>query len=538
MKKIFDDYRSIIFAVFHETFILLDSAKSNGHQKNTTEDDRLLFFIFEKILLLLPKHLQNRWHMNSLIFIFKKCLIPTNLLQIRLQSMRLFLIYYQILGEENIRSNQQIEILYASLIPGIVTDMGFTHQHLSEFPITDKNYLKYGIRPFPIEPFIKNPDQSLNSLNNVTIVNANNYPHYEYKNYTKLIFLQNLLDYQISQCIKIHWEDNERGSAINQRMKGFAFLFDSFVRIYLPYIFPKFYMKEKEKESWPDYRKNYDKEREWQDYTFRKLFSIYQPPNEIPKLRKFRDIYSKGNEQLNILQATIIQWFTKYLLGKESMLHGTNSSATLTPKTEMHNISKYSSSTNLSSTNSGHLSTSTGFLFNNQSNKIANNQISATFEFECEIYRLLLNSKRSYVDLILNLFHQAFLWPFNEDLESPMRDVIKVYRQWINKETTNPLPLFLAEPNTNIANNNCNMTNSSTGQVPNQLLPQYSNDDNVCAGYMNMLYIFIISSANVFLLEVPTEMNQILDRQVDACKRVFNIYRYMVMKIEMERNVW
>ncbi|OTF74998.1 hypothetical protein BLA29_001292, partial [Euroglyphus maynei] len=540
VKEIFLSNYSVIYSVFHETFVILDSVKFNGHRKNATEDDRLLFFIFEKILILLPEKLEKRWQMNSLIFIFRKCLHPTNLLPIRLEAMRLFIIYYQILGEINVRQNQQIEFLYASLIPGIVlNDIILTNQYLAESPLVDPNQIKYyGIRPFPIEPFIVNIDQSLSSLHSNSSSgthgsNLNSYPNYEYKQYTKIFFTQHLLDFSISQCAKIYWFDHRE----RRHVRGFEFLFASFARIYLPYIFPVLATK------------NHN-ENEWNDFTIRLLISIYNPSNELPKLRRYRDHYSSQNEHVPFLQAVVIQWFAKYLLNKEIANNG--QTATLTPTNSStdpfsNNLSKYSNSqsnllhsSNFSSLLSMSQSSSLSMFNQSSSKTLLNNQqnmiTSPTFEYECEIFRLLLNSRRFYVDLVLNLFHQSFLWPFHEDLTTTMRDVIKVYRQWIYKEIGSPLPLFLAEP-TNI--NSGNLTNSPL--IPNQpitLMTQLSNDDNVCAGYMNMMNIFIMSSSNVFLLEVPSEMVPILEKQVDVSKRVFNIYRYMVMKIEMERSVW
>ncbi|XP_075587715.1 ral GTPase-activating protein subunit alpha-1 isoform X1 [Dermatophagoides farinae] len=545
VKETFMSNYSVIYSVFHETFVILDSVKFNGHRKNTTEDDRLLFYIFEKILILLPEKLEKRWQMNSLIFIFRKCLHPTNLLSIRLEAMRLFLIYYQILGETNLRQNQQIEFLYASLIPGVVlNETTCTNQHLAESPLIDPNQVKYyGIRPFPIEPFILNIDQSLSSLhssNSSSVTHGSNinssYPNYEYKQYTRIFFTLHLLDYSISQCAKIYWRDHRE----RRHLRGFEFLFSSFSRIYLPYIFPVLATK------------NHN-ENEWNDFTIRLLISIYHPTNELPKLRRFRDHYPNQNEHVPFLQAVVIQWFAKYLLGKEGASNQNNGqTATLTPTNSTtdplsSNLSKYSTSqsnllhsSSLSSLLSTSQSSSPMSLFNQSSSKtLLNNQqnmiTSQTFEYESEIFRSLLNSRRFYVDLVLNLFHQSFLWPFHEDLTTTMRDVIKVFRQWIYKENSSPLPLFLAEPNNNI--NSGNLTNSpSSSNQPMTLM--ISNDENVCAGYMNMMNIFVMSSSNVFLLEVPSEMVQILEKQVDVSKRVFNIYRYMVMKIEMEQSVW
>lgn len=54
----------------------------------------------------------------------------------------------------------------------------------------------------------------------------------------------------------------------------------------------------------------------------------------------------------------------------------------------------------------------------------------------------------------------------------------------------------------------------------------------------NVLQMFITNAANVFLLEVSAEYPLLLEEQVDTCKRVLNIYRYMVMHTRMEPRTW
>ena len=50
----------------------------------------------------------------------------------------------------------------------------------------------------------------------------------------------------------------------------------------------------------------------------------------------------------------------------------------------------------------------------------------------------------------------------------------------------------------------------------------------VRAGLQNVLQIFVTNASNVFLLQVSSEYPILLEEQVDLCKRVLNIYRYMV----------
>lgn len=54
----------------------------------------------------------------------------------------------------------------------------------------------------------------------------------------------------------------------------------------------------------------------------------------------------------------------------------------------------------------------------------------------------------------------------------------------------------------------------------------------------NVLQIFITQVASVFMSWVPVGSPVLLEEQVDICKRVLNIYRYMVMNSPMEQKTW
>lgn len=60
----------------------------------------------------------------------------------------------------------------------------------------------------------------------------------------------------------------------------------------------------------------------------------------------------------------------------------------------------------------------------------------------------------------------------------------------------------------------------------------------VRAGMQNILQLFMTHAANVFLLEVNQHLPTLLEEQTDACKRVLNIYRYMVMHTRMDNLTW
>lgn len=60
----------------------------------------------------------------------------------------------------------------------------------------------------------------------------------------------------------------------------------------------------------------------------------------------------------------------------------------------------------------------------------------------------------------------------------------------------------------------------------------------VRAGLQNVLRVFTTHAAGVFLVQVPSHCPTPLEEQTDACKRVLNIYRYMVMHTRMDTQTW
>ncbi|KAJ6217801.1 hypothetical protein RDWZM_008958 [Blomia tropicalis] len=583
-KQFFYNYRSIIFTIITDAFIHLDAAKhrtsaksfssisdyisADGINSSQREDLDLMLYALEKCLLLLPEVFEQRWQLNTMLCMLRKMLHYSNVIRIRNEGTRLFLIYFQIIGERVVRECPQIEVLYASLIPGVVTDLvgilsprnsaavngPITVQHLAENPDLSGNLPPLPgsmgpVQPFPNEPFMPQLDLSHNSHlvqagGSLISNNANAYqPQYEFKSEIQRHFLEILLDCSIRDCGKITWPDyRDRRSA-----RAFEFLMSNFARFYLPYIFPKMAIPLN-----PDRPSNVSKQ--WPVYTIQPIISAYHTISyehvRILQLRRYADhlkqhfVYTPSRDNIVLspqlhLQTIVIQWFTKYLMDYERLpdQSGTlsmNGNSTLTPEVTSNSFSRTMQQY------------STNQISNQHSGLSANNShapnvpyptqsfqklqfIPQSEQIEREFIRSLLNSKRLYVDLILSLFHETLLLPFKVETQdpnrTPIRNVIKVYRQWIHKETVSPLPLFLNDPPASSPSTN-------VSRYPAQL------EDSVCCGVMNFLNVFILSSANVFLLEVPPTETSTLDLQVDICKRVFNIYRYMVMKVDMERTVW
>lgn len=62
----------------------------------------------------------------------------------------------------------------------------------------------------------------------------------------------------------------------------------------------------------------------------------------------------------------------------------------------------------------------------------------------------------------------------------------------------------------------------------------------VRAGLQNVLQVFITQASNVFFLECAggTASATLLEEQTDSCKRVLNVYRYVVMHSRLEPATW
>uniref|UniRef100_A0A140TAA3 Ral GTPase activating protein catalytic subunit alpha 1 n=1 Tax=Rattus norvegicus TaxID=10116 RepID=A0A140TAA3_RAT len=186
---------------------------------------------------------------------------------------------------------------------------------------------------------------------------------------------------------------------------------------------------------------------------------------------------------------------------------------------------------------------------------------------DIEIVRRVFSSKRSNVNFVTEIFRQAFLLPICE--AAAMRKVVKVYQEWIQQEGK---PLFMQEPEetvitssdipcsenvtdhdisiedgekreeengTNISEHVRNSTWTKNGSYQEAFhVSEEATEQNIQAGTQAVLQVFIINSSNIFLLEPANEIKNLLDEHTDMCKRILNIYRYMVVQVSMDKKTW
>ncbi|KAM4013704.1 ral GTPase-activating protein subunit alpha-1 isoform 5-T5 [Anomaloglossus baeobatrachus] len=530
LKQFFEQNFSHIYYVFFENFVIIEtSLKQKGHKSQREELDAILF-IFEKILQLLPERIHQRWQYHSISLILKKLLHTGNSLKIRLEGMRLFLLWLQAL--QNNCSWEQL-CLFACLIPG--------------FPAPPSDHGIYTLENLINQPLNLQENQvTIEEITPLVPPQSGDKAHEDLTSY----FLEALLKYMVIQVRSLEWQNKDKEE------DGFAFLFSNFKKYYMPYIFPAM-----SRES-----------------------SLYSPVLDIPQIRPKphymlvrRDADSNEaqyctKEPFLNTRVIVIRWLVSFWL--EPKPH----TGTHIPGTEGENVPKniqraaanmaaHEESRNENGERTmepeqSHSNTST--LTEREPSVSSLCSIAEEHVTDYEIIRRFFSSRRCNVDFLIEIFRQSFLLPVCE--AAAMRKVLKVYEQWIKQKEK---PLFMQEPEKPSAldegivisverqegsastcekGKECeedtltvppgHVRTSSWSKCHQQLSEADLMDRNVKAGAQAVYQVFIVNAANIILLEPANDNKTMLNEHTDMCKRVLNIYRYMVVQVSMDKKTW
>ncbi|XP_058594813.1 ral GTPase-activating protein subunit alpha-1 isoform X6 [Neofelis nebulosa] len=537
LKQFFDQHFSHIYYVFFENFVTIEaSLKQKGHKSQREELDAILF-IFEKILQLLPERIHQRWQFHSIGLILKKLLHTGNSLKIRREGVRLFLLWLQAL--QNNCSKEQLW-MFSCLIPG------FSALQSEHGPRTLDNLINPPLN-------LQETQVTIEEITPLVPPQSGDKGQEDLTSY----FLEALLKYIVIQVKSLEWKNKE-----NQE-RGFSFLFSHFKKYYLPYIFP-----------------NICKEN-----------SLYHPVLDIPQVRpKPHYVMVKKDAETNEAiyctkepfikaRVIVIRWLVSFWLepkphtgphipGMEGEVLPKNiqrAAASLVSREENKNDNA-DKADRATEPEQSHSNTST--LTEREPSSSSLCSIDEEHLTDIEIVRRVFSSKRSNVNFVTEIFRQAFLLPICE--AAAMRKVVKVYQEWIQQEEK---PLFMQEPEeivisssdlpcidnvtdrvismeegekreeengTDVADHVRNSTWTKNGTYQDVLhnASEEATEQNIRAGTQAVLQVFIINSSNIFLLEPANEIKNLLDEHTDMCKRILNIYRFMVVQVSMDKKTW
>ncbi|XP_054712928.1 LOW QUALITY PROTEIN: ral GTPase-activating protein subunit alpha-1-like [Uloborus diversus] len=532
-KLFFESNYSHIYYVFYDVFIYAENNLKQPHHRNSREDLEIVRFIFEKILILLPELVNRRWQCHSIQRIMKKFLHFGNSVKLRREGVRLFLLWYQILGEN---APEELDAVFVSLIPGIIpgvhnpfltaqssnqnhgifsrgTNAGDAYQETSTFYANTADTSDTGpVCPIEINPLL--PPLSGEQLPD----DSTRY------------YLDSVLEFMVSQVCKVEWRDKSEA----RFLRSFNFLFEKFKKHYLPHLFPE----------------------------FSSTTNLFAPSLELPSLRREGDLKVEHDssrfphkDTLPHCQSIVIRWITHFTLQCIKKANVTFQQSAPSESQEQTDTNRPTSSAEADSNQTtSNLLTASSFGMERDPSSTSLGNEDLTYR-DYKTVRDTLYSSRENINMVNEIFRQAFLMQFR--YASTMRKVVAVYREWIHKNSPDK-PLFLEEPVASAAESKedkieTSKTNESDDLFEHQgsqeplgmrlrkdsyLKAIHSDVNRLKAGLQNMLMIFLSNTANVFLLDLSHDNIGMLEEQVDMCKRVLNIYRYMVMNVNMEKRVW
>lgn len=489
-KSLFEINFSHVYYVLYDCFINADNNLKQKVHKAHREELEGVLYVLDKIFILLPELLSRRWQCHSITRLLTKTLHPGNSHKLRREAVRLFLIWYQILGEN---SPDEVHALFATLVPGFFSPfpeypgLSVLNQASSATVFHDAHHGPVSL--VEIQPVYPSPSGEKQP-----------------EDLTRF-FLDSLLEFMVTQVSRIEWKEK-----FYKQHRCFTFLFERFKEYYLPHIFPNF-------------SKNTD---------------LFKPYLEIPSVR----IKPLPDVLMNC-KVAVIKWVANFTHLTKS--HPTPQIGILSSSLPNEPEADRSPGSELRRVSVGQAGCETPIIAPFSPPYDFHLLNENPFASNSQIVRDVLFMSRDNVNFIHEIFRQSFLLNFSHS--SAIRRVISIYRDWFQLNVTD-LPPFMLEP---IDPNRSSGPSSSEfsgvevsdetarlSRIRNDSYIGAMNKENVFAraGMQNVLQVFVTNAANVFLLDLGSDMPVMLDEQVDICKRVFNIYRYMVMHTYMEARTW
>ncbi|XP_068982443.1 probable Rho GTPase-activating protein CG5521 isoform X5 [Bombus flavifrons] len=522
-KGFFEGNFSHVYFILYDCFV---SAETNLRQRELSfhivhkahrEELEQVLQLLEKVLTLLPELLNRRWQCHSLARILQKLLHPGNSWKLRREAIRYFILWYQALGEN---APDHIHQMFASLIPGfppqqpspykserkidgkkdkLVKVIGCDDKDKKEFydtQLSQSTFHDNGSNQCPVTQVdsgpILPPQSGEKPLDNETVR-----------------FLEALLEFMVSQVVKIEWRDKS-----SRQHKTFQFLLERFKTTYLRHICPE----------------------------FDENFSLYKPNLELPTMRKPTN---QSQDNYVLCKVALIKWIASFTHIARKDARVAHLSHSTTPNEENTEPELRRVSVTQNSADSTLLSPeSTVSQQENQNQE--DSSVSAV-----TLVRDVLYGNRDNVNFVHELYRQAFLLDFNH--AGAIRKAIAVYKDWIQM---NELPPFMLEPldshKERDFEENPRKDLNDIDKSPSESYRQtrLRNDSYlgaihrenlfIRAGLQNVLQVFITQASNVFFLENsgPNASLSLLEEQTDSCKRVLNVYRYVVMNSRLEPGTW
>ncbi|VUZ46315.1 unnamed protein product, partial [Hymenolepis diminuta] len=272
IQKFLEQYHS---EIFHNFFDYFDTEIRPKLSTLTFKECELQLLILEKLLIYLPEHFNAQWQLNCILDLVNDLLSPVNAIDVQVIGMRIFILWYQILGEN---VTPECTDVFTHLVP----DVGQLHDSLkarnskigNQIPVVSDANTHRGLRNVlyhhradPIASITTSP-QSKD----------------EEKNFA---FLRYLLRFSVTEVDKIQWTN----TTFDKRHMCFWFLFEQLKRYYFPVIFPKISAK-------------------YSIYDDGLLPSIMSNPSDYSPIP---DAFTLSVDRILMYQEETVRWLTDFL---------------------------------------------------------------------------------------------------------------------------------------------------------------------------------------------------------------------------------
>ncbi|KAK4469611.1 hypothetical protein MN116_007146 [Schistosoma mekongi] len=234
LQPFFVEYSSLIFQVFSDCFFSIEWDVKLRGSSNCVKDLEVALTVFEKILLLLPEHIHQRWQHHCIIEVIEDLLYEKNALTLRKRGIRLFLIWYQILG---LNASTVCHKLFNNLVPefgSLITEYQDREKRCEQ---RKQNHLQSGGLSVDARRQVVEESRASNIVaprECVALLTAAAMGEDESIGDVSLVLLQALLRFLVSESFKVEWSQLQ----YEQHLMQLWFLFEKLKHSYLPVIFP------------------------------------------------------------------------------------------------------------------------------------------------------------------------------------------------------------------------------------------------------------------------------------------------------------
>nr|CAH8838667.1 unnamed protein product [Trichobilharzia regenti] len=234
LQAFFIENSSLIFQVFSDCFFGLEWDVRLKGSGNYVKDLELVLAVFEKILLLLPENIHKRWQYNCIIDVIEDLLYEKNTLKLRKRGIRLFLIWYQILG---LNATHVCHKIFNNLIPefgSLVTEYQKREKNSEQ---NKQNHTQSKIPSRDIRGQVSQESRISHVVaprERVALLTSAVVGEDESVDDESMVLLQVLLRYLVTESIKVEWLQLR----YEQHLMQSWFLFEKLKHSYLPVIFP------------------------------------------------------------------------------------------------------------------------------------------------------------------------------------------------------------------------------------------------------------------------------------------------------------